>query len=121
MNRGNVRVVERREQTRLALEARDPLGHRSKHVRQNFESDVAVEIDIAGAIHLAHAARPEERDDFIWTDAGTGGEGHGCVRPGRELYPARGARVIEQYQTSYRRCIRLPILVGHKDSVKASG
>ena len=63
---GDVRVIERREQLGLALEARQALGVRRERGRQHLDRHVAVELRVGGAIHLAHPARAERRDDLVW-------------------------------------------------------
>jgi hypothetical protein len=72
MNGGDVRMVERRERTRLALEARDTVRSGRHQVGQNLNRDVAPKIGVMRTIHFAHAARAEERYDFVWANAGAG-------------------------------------------------
>jgi hypothetical protein len=55
----DVRMVERREHLRLALEAREPFGIVCEQIRQDFEGDVAIEARIARAIDLPHAPGAE--------------------------------------------------------------
>ena len=52
----DVRMVERRERLRFALEAREPLRIGGERGRQDLDRDVAIELGIARAIDLAHAA-----------------------------------------------------------------
>jgi hypothetical protein len=33
---------------------------------QNFDCDAAIEAGVAGAVHLAHPARPERRHNLVW-------------------------------------------------------
>ena len=61
---------------RLALEAREALGVLRERGGQRLDRDVAPEPRVAGAIHLAHAARAERRDDLVGAEAGAGGQGH---------------------------------------------
>ena len=42
--------------------------------RQNLQRDVAIELRIAGAVHLAHSAGAERRHDFIRAETRAGGE-----------------------------------------------
>jgi len=63
----DVRVIERREQLRLALKPSHALGIIGERLRQKFESDVPSERQVACAINLAHAARTEQRDDLVRT------------------------------------------------------
>jgi hypothetical protein len=54
---------------------------------KNLDGDVASEPRIARAIDLAHAARADERDDFIRTEASAGREGHVAGRLYRAIAP----------------------------------
>ncbi len=56
VNRGDVGMVERGQDARLALEARQPVGIRGEHRRQHLDRDLAPEPRVARAIDLAHAA-----------------------------------------------------------------
>jgi hypothetical protein len=40
----------------LSVKSRDSVGIVRKHIRQNFDRDIAIEPRIACAIHLAHSA-----------------------------------------------------------------
>ena len=62
---GDVRVVEGRQQLRLALEAGEPLGILREVGGQHLDGDVAAEPGVARSIHLAHAAGAERRDDLV--------------------------------------------------------
>ncbi len=59
---------------RLAPEAREPLGIAGQRLRQDFQRDVAIELGVMGAIHLAHAPGPDGGDDLVRTDAVSGGD-----------------------------------------------
>ena len=52
----DIGMIERRQRTRLALEARQPIRVGSKRRRQHLERDVSTQLEIVGAIHLAHTA-----------------------------------------------------------------
>ena len=58
-------MVERRQQARLAREAGAALGVGREVRRQDLDRDVAPELAVAGAIHLAHAAGAERRDGCV--------------------------------------------------------
>ena len=62
---GDVRVVERGEHLRLALEAGEPLGVRGEGLGQELERDVAAELRVGRAVDLAHAARAERGGDPV--------------------------------------------------------
>jgi hypothetical protein len=61
-------MVERREHPRFALEASQPAGICGEDTRQNLERDVAPERRVARALHLAHAACPEQIEDDVRAD-----------------------------------------------------
>ena len=65
----DVRMVQRGEHFGFALEARQPLGIGGDGRRQDLDGDVALQLGVAGAIDLAHAANAERRDDFVGTEA----------------------------------------------------
>jgi hypothetical protein len=57
----DVRMIERRERLRLALEPRQPFRIVGKDIRQDLDGDVAIESSVAGTIDLAHAAGADQR------------------------------------------------------------
>ena len=61
----DVRMIERREHLRLALESRDAIGIGGEEFGQNLDRDVAVQPRIARPIHLAHAACAEGGNDLV--------------------------------------------------------
>ena len=69
VERADVRMVERRDRPRLALEALADCGFGGELRRQHLDRDVAIEPRVAGAIHLAHAAGAEQRDDLVGPEA----------------------------------------------------
>ncbi len=73
MQHANMRMIQRRNSARLALEPLLGLRILRKMRRQNLDSHGAVEARVARAIHLAHAARSERRLDFIGTKLGARG------------------------------------------------
>ena len=72
-------MIERREDLRFALEAREAVGIEGEELGQNLERDVAIELRVARAIDLAHSARADGREDFVRAEAGAVREGHGIV------------------------------------------
>ena len=64
----DVRVVQRGDHSRLALEARDPTRLGRKRERQNLDRDVATELGVVGPVHLAHSAAAKERLHFEGPD-----------------------------------------------------
>ena len=61
VDRADVRMIQRGEHPRLALEARQPIRVARERARQDLDRDVATELRVARAVHLAHAARAEQR------------------------------------------------------------
>jgi hypothetical protein len=71
---GNMRVIERRQELRLALEASDSFWVVRESSRQYFERCLPVEMNIARAIYLTHAASPNDRFDEVGAHAAAGHE-----------------------------------------------
>jgi hypothetical protein len=71
-----VGVIQRREQTRLALEAREPGSILRERPRQGLDRHLAAELRIRRAIDLAHAARADLGSDLVRTKPATRCKGH---------------------------------------------
>src|SRR5262249_54163538 len=69
-------MVQGREHFGLATKAPKPFRVARERIGQHFDRDVALQLRIARAIHLAHAARTDLRANFIRTEASAGGERH---------------------------------------------
>ena len=65
IDRSNVRVIECGQQPRLALEACAPRGVLRKDVREKLDRDMPSEPGVVCPIDITHAARAEERDNFV--------------------------------------------------------
>src|SRR5262249_47805605 len=76
IDRSDVRMVQGREHFGLATKAPKPFRVARERIWQHFDRDVALQLRIARAIHLAHAARTDLRGNFIRTEASAGGERH---------------------------------------------
>jgi hypothetical protein len=72
----DVRMRERRHRLGLPLEPRERGRVSSECLGQDLDRDVAIQLRVAGPIHLAHAACPERREDFVGAQAGAGHEHH---------------------------------------------
>jgi hypothetical protein len=93
----DVRVVERGERLRLALEAREPVGIASHLRREHLERHVAPELRVGGAIHFAHAARANRRGDLIVGEGAADQRGTALpLREGRVAMDG-GARAAVSY------------------------
>ena len=62
-------MVERGQHLRLSAEARQAVGVVGNGGQQHLDRDVAIQLRIAGPIHLPHATRAEGGEDFVRTDA----------------------------------------------------
>jgi hypothetical protein len=94
IDRSDVRMIERSEEARFALKARDPLRIVAEPVGDNLDRDVAAQPGIAGAIDLSHPAGPDGRVDLIQADANAGLERHllrlgGIISPEETALEAR--------------------------------
>ena len=67
-HRDQVGMIEGAGRSRLLLESFQPVGICREGRRQDFDGDVPVELGVAGAIDLAHAAGAELRDDLVGAD-----------------------------------------------------
>ena len=68
-------MIQRRERLRFARESAPADRDRGEGVGQNLDGDVALQLRVARAIHLAHAACADLGHDFIDAEAGAGTEG----------------------------------------------
>ena len=76
----DVGMIERREDFRFALESREAFAIVGDIGGQDLDRHFALQLRIARAIDLAHAAGAELADDFVHADPLTRGEGHwGCA------------------------------------------
>ena len=93
-------MVERRRRARLELEALDPRGIVRELGRKNLDGGEAAELDVAGAVHLAHAARADRLQDLVVADAAAGFE-H------QKPYPS-GVRAEPGSRFTNEPCLMLP-------------
>ena len=92
VERADVRVIEGRDRFGFALESLAAIRVGRGFVGQNLDRDGAIEPAVFRAIHLAHAARAERRDDFIGAEAGAGGKAHRIARFYTEVVEAASLR-----------------------------
>ncbi len=69
-------MVERASGSRLQLEATQSVRVSREGLRKHLERHVPGEARVAGAEHLAHAARAEQSEDLIGADARAGSQWH---------------------------------------------
>ena len=65
VDRGDVRMIQRREGLGFARETRQSVGVGGERVGQHLDRDVAIQLRVARPIHLAHAAGPKGGQDFV--------------------------------------------------------
>ena len=65
VNTENVGMIERSDGASLLLETPQAVGIGGERGGQNFDGDIASQTLIAGAINLAHAARADQRNEFV--------------------------------------------------------
>jgi hypothetical protein len=73
-------MIERCQDMRFALEAHEAIGIEREQIREDFQRDVAVQLQITRPIDLAHTTGADHREDFVGADPGPWGETHirGC-------------------------------------------
>jgi hypothetical protein len=79
VDRRDVRMIERRQRLRLALEAGEPLGILRERIRQDLERDLPAKAGVGGAIDRAHTALANRRGDFVDAEARASREGQGAA------------------------------------------
>ena len=98
-------MVQGRKDARLPFETGDPVGVRGKGLRQDFQGNVASQVDIAGAIHLAHAARTEKAQDLVRPEPGAREESQGVsitasgtTDPATRRHPLREPEILVRHR-----------------------
>jgi hypothetical protein len=89
VNRCDVLVVQRRERTRLALEARQTPAILCESAGQHLDRDIALKPGVPGPIHLPHPAHSDLGADFIGAETSAGGQSHPATPPARIPIPIR--------------------------------
>ena len=65
VDRGDVRMIQRGEHFRFALESREPIASAATTAGRTLDRDLALQLRVGRAIDLAHAARADLRGDFV--------------------------------------------------------
>lgn len=73
MNLRNVRMIQRRQRLRLAMEAGNALGIVGEIVGQNFQRHIPLQLRVVRAKHTSHAAFTNERAHLERTHAAADG------------------------------------------------
>jgi hypothetical protein len=74
----DVGVIERRQRLRFAGEPSKPVGITGEGLGQDLQRDVAIELRVAGTVHLAHPAGAEGGENLVRAEARTRGQKHGA-------------------------------------------
>jgi hypothetical protein len=72
----NVRMIERRDDARLAVEPLAEVRVGSQAFRQDFERDGPIQARVPRAVHLAHSACADGGFNLVRTETGAGLQGH---------------------------------------------
>ncbi len=72
-------MIQRRQHLRFAAESREAIRIVGDRRQQHLDRDVAIQLGIARAIHLAHAAGAEGGEDFVRAEARAGCERDAAV------------------------------------------
>ena len=91
-NVGDVRMVERGKDFGFALKTREPVGIGRDRRRQDFDRNLALQIRVGRAIHLAHPACSERAEDFVRSEARAWRHRVGLERRCPMLLPDRKGR-----------------------------
>src|SRR5947207_10150089 len=75
----DVRMIEARHRASLSLESLTDLGVIRQMGRQNFDRNGPIKACVFRAVHLAHPARAERCEDFVWAEPGARGKSHACA------------------------------------------
>ena len=86
----DVRMIQRGEGLRLALEPRKAVAVARESVRQHLNRDVASEPGIPRAVDFTHAALSNGAEDFVGAETSSGEDWHGRGR----LYSPAAPRAI---------------------------
>ena len=76
IERGDVCVIQLREQLRLTLEPIQTFLVACELFGKDFDGDVAPEFRVTRTINLTHAACSDGLDDFVWTELGSCSKRH---------------------------------------------
>ena len=73
-------MIQRRKQVRLAFETLPPFGVVGDGVGQHLEGDLALQLQVARGVDLAHSALAQRGEDFAGAEPGAKGKGHAAGR-----------------------------------------
>ena len=101
MEGGDAGVVEGGEDAGFLPQAREALGLARELLGQRLEGDLAVQLRVAGAVHLAHAPGAEPGHDLVGAHAGSGWSMMARLKDvGRDYRRPRADRLLEEERPS---------------------
>src|SRR5262249_35276463 len=72
VDRGDVRMIQRRQESRLALESRQRIRILRQRRRQRLDRDLPPQAWVGRAIDIAHPSRSQRIHDLVGADASAG-------------------------------------------------
>ncbi len=115
VQRADVRMGERRDRPRLALEALAHLGVRGEMPRENLDRHRPVEARVLGFVDLAHPPGADGRENLVRPELRSGGKSHRPV----PLEIGKKASVVSGNLPVVRGANSLP--TGGREEVRAAG
>ena len=94
VNCGDVRVIERRQNLRLAFEPREPVEIVGEEFGEDLQRDVAIELRVTRAIHLAHPTGTKGGKDFVRAESSTEDESQKAAAADYTFMEAAVARAL---------------------------
>ena len=80
VDRRNVRMIQRREDLRFTLEARESFRIVGDYRQQDFDRDLSMQLRVAGTVHGAHSPGAERGRDLVRAEAIAGSQCREQVR-----------------------------------------
>ena len=74
-------MIQRSKNLGFPPETRQPLGVVGEGGGKDLQGDIATELHVSAAIHLAHPTAAEQGQDFVRAEPGAGSQGHGWSVP----------------------------------------
>jgi hypothetical protein len=102
IDRGNMRMVERRQKPGFTLKAGHPFPVLCEFIAHHLDGNQTVELRVAGAEDLPHAAGPQGVEDFIAAQSGMGNQIK-RLRCGDNRPLARAECATPSHSNRYRR------------------
>ena len=90
-------MIERGEDLCFTFEASEAIRIKGERVREDLERNIAIQLEIARAIDLAHPAGAEGGEDLVRTESRASGKSHlSLLAPTRHALPQYVEEVCHQ-------------------------